>query len=159
MTGRVEVHARSREAADRCPYCHDLMDVDPREVLCGACGTRHHAACVDELGRCTVLGCAWTRTGAPAPHVARSVDEVRRALRARVKAFVKDNARPPGPAPRVREPLKRRPRSDDADVERWAMSGRRSPEWRRDLGTFVKLLLAVGVTTAIAAVTAALLQR
>jgi hypothetical protein len=40
-----------------CPYCRDDID-DATASSCGRCGTPHHAACLEEAGGCTVLGCA-----------------------------------------------------------------------------------------------------
>ncbi len=93
----MDVRARpSDESKARCPYCHDLMAAQAQAevVVCGGCGTTHHAACVEELGRCTVLGCTWTPGGAPPPALTRSVDDYRRAVAGRAHAFVRRHARP-----------------------------------------------------------------
>ncbi|MCA8921637.1 MAG: hypothetical protein KDD82_07480 [Planctomycetes bacterium] len=49
---------------DRCPYClADLADADGEEldrepvVSCKSCLTRHHLACWEEHGRCTIFAC------------------------------------------------------------------------------------------------------
>jgi hypothetical protein len=98
----VDVRERIEpEAAPRCPYCHDMLE-EVALVVCGACGTRHHAACMDELGRCTVLGCTWTPPGAAAPARftgARTVEDWRRSVRERARAFVQGHAAPPGEPP------------------------------------------------------------
>jgi hypothetical protein len=58
--GRVlELKARAA-ASSRCPYCHD--EVPQGEGIaattdCKDCGTRHHAECFAEHGRCAVYGC------------------------------------------------------------------------------------------------------
>lgn len=51
---RISVEARSGEA--RCPYCHQELPADEREV-CGGCATPYHAECLRELGRCALPGC------------------------------------------------------------------------------------------------------
>ncbi len=57
----VRVTGKEGAAAEACPYCPDALgSVDV--VACGACSTRHHAACLAELGRCTLHGCG--RAGA-----------------------------------------------------------------------------------------------
>ncbi|MBX3470699.1 MAG: hypothetical protein KF878_27845 [Planctomycetes bacterium] len=98
----MDVRARPHEegGSTRCPYCHDHMGEQTDEVTCGACGTTHHAACLQELGRCTVLGCAWTPSGAPAPALTRTVEEYRRAVREKVRGFTKHLRRVDVPAPR-----------------------------------------------------------
>lgn len=46
----------------RCPYCHDgFQEEDETQATCGACGTRHHAACYAAAG-CAVNGCRNRRT-------------------------------------------------------------------------------------------------
>lgn len=91
----MDVRARGHRAEKaRCPYCHDLLAVEVQAITCGACGTTHHAACMEELGRCTVLGCAWTPQGAPAPALTRTVDEYRRAVAGRARRFVQEHAQP-----------------------------------------------------------------
>lgn len=48
----------------RCPYCHDgLSDEEGgparlARVACSGCGAAHHGACLLELARCAVNGCA-----------------------------------------------------------------------------------------------------
>ncbi|MBL4849865.1 MAG: hypothetical protein JKY65_30425 [Planctomycetes bacterium] len=39
----------------RCPYCH--QELGPSRRACAQCQTLHHPECLEELGRCTVLGC------------------------------------------------------------------------------------------------------
>ena len=76
----------ARSVDTRCPYCHDLLAVDAAQVDCGGCGTRHHGACIEELGRCTVLGCAWTVDGRPPPPILASPTEaLRRQVAERVR--------------------------------------------------------------------------
>ncbi len=46
-------------AEERCPYCRDGLRAGASDVTaCPSCQTAHHSACLDELGGCTVLGCA-----------------------------------------------------------------------------------------------------
>jgi len=59
----LRVGVTERSAASTCPYCRTPVDDDPEE--CPACATLHHAECLREHGRCTVLGCR----GRPAPRV------------------------------------------------------------------------------------------
>ncbi|MBL4844647.1 MAG: hypothetical protein JKY65_03900 [Planctomycetes bacterium] len=50
-------------AQERCPYCHDTLTIERVEkVICEACGTPHHQACLAELGGCTVMGCSGGRS-------------------------------------------------------------------------------------------------
>ncbi len=45
--------------AARCPYCHDRLEKpDLPLATCADCGTPFHRLCLEELGRCTTLGCA-----------------------------------------------------------------------------------------------------
>lgn len=62
---RVSATERSAPAtsATTCPYCRTPVDDDPDE--CPVCATPHHAECLREHGRCTVLGCR----GRPRPRV------------------------------------------------------------------------------------------
>jgi hypothetical protein len=106
----MDVRERSEPAAaPRCPYCHDLLEGEQQDaalVVCGGCGTRHHDACLAELGRCTVLGCTWTPPGGSLGRFdgARSVEELRRSVRERARRFVQEHASPLAPL------LARRPR-------------------------------------------------
>jgi hypothetical protein len=53
-TPGVRVDARPSDPI--CPYCRDdVGDEDSR--ACTVCETRHHAACWEEAGGCTLLGC------------------------------------------------------------------------------------------------------
>lgn len=55
---RREGEAPSEAApGERCPWCHDALRDGDSQWACARCGTRHHAACRDEAGGCTVLGC------------------------------------------------------------------------------------------------------
>lgn len=47
--------------AQRCPYCHTDLQEEPELAKCGRCQTTHHAACWEEAGGCTVLGCGARR--------------------------------------------------------------------------------------------------
>jgi hypothetical protein len=53
-----------RAGAARCPYCRDPLAAGGAVVACGRCGTRLHADCWGELGRCSAAGCAG-ETSAP----------------------------------------------------------------------------------------------
>lgn len=94
----------SRAAEVRCPYCHDLLQ-SAREALieCPGCGTMHHGACIAELGRCTVLGCAQPIgvEALPLPLAPESEERrrVREASRGRVQRFAasRQEARESGP--------------------------------------------------------------
>lgn len=50
------VSVRAAAAGQACPYCRDPLDA-AGTAACEACGTAHHAECLAEHGRCTVLGC------------------------------------------------------------------------------------------------------
>lgn len=45
----------------RCPYCHDSLSA-AGQVLCARCVTPHHAACFQEHGACSLLGCGGERS-------------------------------------------------------------------------------------------------
>jgi hypothetical protein len=45
----------------RCPFCREAVAEDAVRA-CEVCGTVHHADCLAEVGRCTVLGCSGGRT-------------------------------------------------------------------------------------------------
>lgn len=45
----------------RCPYCHDSLSAG-EQVLCARCVTPHHAACFQEHGACSLLGCGGERS-------------------------------------------------------------------------------------------------
>ncbi len=88
------------DARARCPYCHDLLAAEGERVACRACGTTHHQACLEELGRCPVAGCAAPVPGAAArPATSESEGEaIRRRVRERARAFAK-RSRPRAPEP------------------------------------------------------------
>ena len=102
----VELTPRPRlDSHQRCPYCHDHLEVELQAAItCPACHTEHHAACLRELGRCTTLGCERPLEVDEEGH---SVDPaIRRAIRQRfrqrAKRFVARNVRrvgSPDPAP------------------------------------------------------------
>lgn len=60
---------RTQRAAERCPFCRDQL---PRSeaTACARCGTPHHADCLAESGRCSVLACG-RPTRPPSQRVAR----------------------------------------------------------------------------------------
>ena len=103
----MELSAQARPAArERCPYCHDELGAAEAEerVECAGCGTTHHAACLEELGRCTVLGCG--RELAPAPGPAPGQEDpalsarqraIRERIRARTRGFVQEHFTRRGP--------------------------------------------------------------
>jgi hypothetical protein len=82
---RVDLRERTDLRDARCPYCHDLLGADAERVDCGGCGTRHHAECLAEVGRCTVLGCTWSPDGAAPAHALRPAEAVRQALAERIR--------------------------------------------------------------------------
>lgn len=49
---RDSVHLK----ANRCPYCHDRVEID-KSIVCQQCLTRHHDACWVEGGHCSSCGC------------------------------------------------------------------------------------------------------
>jgi hypothetical protein len=105
----VELIARARPdpARERCPYCRDELAADaaaaPEDLVeCPGCGASHHSACLEELGRCSVMGCTGGGgAGAPAPPaggpgrpVPARLREARERIRARARAFAREHARP-----------------------------------------------------------------
>jgi hypothetical protein len=106
---RVDVKAREKGgAAERCPYCHDALvdEVAPAaEVRCDGCGTSHHEACIEELGRCTVFGCARPLVAPPVelvegkpvrPRVrSRFFRDLQARVRARARSFVQTQSSQP----------------------------------------------------------------
>ncbi len=105
------VVARETPADHRCPYCHDALasgaDLPADDLVeCDGCRTRHHRACIEELGRCTIRGCERSLRVAPATALDQPVPaaelrsavrrEVERRLRERARTFVQANARAVG---------------------------------------------------------------
>ncbi len=45
-----------RSQRERCAICHDTLG--EQETACAGCGSKTHADCRRELGRCATLGCA-----------------------------------------------------------------------------------------------------
>jgi hypothetical protein len=45
------------DAAPRCPFCHDTLDVGENVSSCGGCKTMIHADCFEENRGCPILGC------------------------------------------------------------------------------------------------------
>lgn len=103
----MELSAQARPAArERCPYCHDELGAagDDERVECAGCGTTHHAACLEELGRCTVMGCgrelAPARGSAPGqedPALSARQRAIRERIRARARGFVQEHFTRRGP--------------------------------------------------------------
>lgn len=53
-----ELSLTAIQGAATCPWCKEDLPADLVPALrCGGCGTAHHAACLEEAGGCTVLGC------------------------------------------------------------------------------------------------------
>jgi hypothetical protein len=46
---RVHVH----QSRSRCPFCHESVDVDQQNLVCGLCLARHHSECWDDHGSCS----------------------------------------------------------------------------------------------------------
>ena len=97
-----DLSLRSRDAAERCPYCHDELLADEAlakgaaEVArCDACQTVHHQACLEELGRCTVLGCGEAAAPASPAAAGGARSAIRERIRSRVQSFVRENVRAP----------------------------------------------------------------
>lgn len=98
----MDVQARPRDAATRCPYCHDALTEGPDDrIECVGCGTSHHVACVAELGRCSVRGCERpfyvaeverARAGGRRSPVVLAVSA---RIRDRVRSYVRAHARAP----------------------------------------------------------------
>ena len=97
----MELVARTRPdpARERCPYCRDELEGAGDDlVTCQGCGTSHHAACLEELGRCTILGCGRSRppppTGAdPVGGGSPRVTAARARIRMRVQRFAREHVR------------------------------------------------------------------
>lgn len=80
-----------RGASERCPYCHDCLEggqIADARVVCEGCGTTHHAACLAELGGCTVMGCPVMSCSGGLAQPLGGVDAVRARVRERVQRFV-----------------------------------------------------------------------
>lgn len=79
---------RPEPAHQRCPYCHDeIGGAEPAErVRCSGCHTEHHLACLDELGRCSVAGCASGPVPRLRPGSTRPTTVHARAMRERIQA-------------------------------------------------------------------------
>lgn len=103
----MELSAQARPAArERCPYCHDELGtagVDER-VECAGCRTTHHAACLAELGRCTVMGCGrelapelGPAPGQEDPALSARQRAIRERIRARARGFVQEHFTRRGP--------------------------------------------------------------
>src|SRR2546423_15056279 len=50
----MSLEIRVRGSPSRCPYCKDSLGEVRGVVACALCGTRHHADCRTEHGRCAV---------------------------------------------------------------------------------------------------------
>ncbi len=54
----IQVELAVARSGAVCPYCRDAAaEGDAGVAACEACGTVHHADCLEEAGGCTVLGC------------------------------------------------------------------------------------------------------
>jgi hypothetical protein len=59
VLGRGPVAILATVSIERCPYCRDVLHKpDLPVVACESCRTPFHRICLEELGRCTTLGCA-----------------------------------------------------------------------------------------------------
>ena len=56
-TPRAALRDDVQLAANRCPYCHERVEVDAADwTSCRTCQARHHEACCDEAGVCSSCG-------------------------------------------------------------------------------------------------------
>lgn len=53
----AEIDLKARAASLTCPYCHGALLQGGLVWGCPSCTTLHHRECVEEYGKCTVLGC------------------------------------------------------------------------------------------------------
>jgi hypothetical protein len=53
----ASIDVKGAKQGEDCPFCKCPVG-DELSVECGACGTRHHMACYQEQGGCSVYGCA-----------------------------------------------------------------------------------------------------
>jgi hypothetical protein len=95
----VDLQVRRREgedaAAERCPYCHDLIGAAAggELVTCDGCGTAHHEACLAELGRCTIHGCGLAIDAAERERLEAERATVRERVRSRIGRAVQARSR------------------------------------------------------------------
>jgi hypothetical protein len=101
---RVSLLTANTSARERCPYCHDSLG-EVERVACEGCGTPHHPVCLEELGGCTVLGCAGGAVAAPVG----PVEEIRRRVRARAERYTKVHRIAAEPEEAVRQRLAEQP--------------------------------------------------
>lgn len=57
-----------------CPYCRTKIASGDEPLICGGCGTAHHADCYAENGGCTIFGCS--RAPGDEPKVSVSTPEL-----------------------------------------------------------------------------------
>lgn len=85
---------------ERCPYCHEAFAGAAIErVRCVGCGTRHHAECWTEHGRCSVHGCEGTRPNVR--DLGSDVQKVPSDAAVTVTATPEGGPTPPGSSPRA----------------------------------------------------------
>lgn len=123
--------ARPLDSHLRCPYCRDELAGGAERVECPGCATVHHRACLEELGRCTVMGCGTAAPGrveepdrAP-PNETPFRRQVRQRIRERVQRIARDLFTPvpadstpqsPGSTGEVGEAFWRAPRLPEPEV-------------------------------------------
>jgi hypothetical protein len=131
----VHLRVRRRDeqvAAERCPYCHDLIAALPRGelVTCAGCGTQHHEACLAEIGRCTVHGCGravrLVSREPLDPERSAAWRAVAQQLRERAWTFVRAHCKSADPGPATPERLRQVLLEADAArrERRWLEAGR-----------------------------------
>jgi TM2 domain-containing membrane protein YozV len=79
-----------------CPYCRTPFEPGEEPVVCTACGTAHHADCLEENRGCTVFGCS--QAPVEEPKISVSSQDLTRS------------AAPPPPADAARTPVPPPPR-------------------------------------------------
>ena len=139
----MQITPRERGERVRCPYCHDLLAEEVLEpITCTGCGTVHHRACLEELGRCTVLGCeaglTFAHRSEPSGPQYRQI--LRKRVRRRARAYAETQAKR-SPPPRPQEPLAPIRRAEESFLFRIHDWAARNPE----LGMPVLLLLPLVV--------------
>ena len=96
----MDLLGRVHDGEVRCPYCHDALEAEALDIVtCPGCRTRHHVACVQELGHCSVHGCGRALPEAePRQAASPEIEALRRRIRERARRYASRQARTPGPA-------------------------------------------------------------